>query len=276
MFCMKGALFYQMEHIEQKSKAIEKVLKVMMAFGPDNKGIGTMELSRAVGLPKSTVSRIVNTLADYGFIMKNPQTKKFHLGWRIVNLGLAMTQYLNENIITIARPLIDELRDSIKETVTLTILYGKDVVTVYVANKPGPMGISLKLGRRLPFNTAASAKAIYSFLSPDLIEEKIREGLPSYTPDTITKPEKLKTQLKKIREKGFAFDNGEHTPGINALSVPIFNSLKEPIAAVCVVGLPFVIKWGVDLPVISKLKDISIKISEQCLGFFPHATDEDV
>ena len=237
-----------------------------MAFGADNKGIGTVELSRALDMNKTTVSRIMNTLADYGFLLRNPQTKKFHLGWRIVNLGLGMTQYLNKNIILIGKPFIDELRDSLKETTTLSILHGKDVVTVYVANKPGPISIHMKLGRRMPFNAAASAKAILAFLSPERIEEELRKVLPRFTPNTITTPEALKINLKKIREHGFAFDNEEMGLGFRAVSVPIFNVMKEPIASVNVLGVSVDIKWGDDSPIISKLKEVSLKMSEKSLG----------
>lgn len=260
--------------MEEKTKAIEKVIKVLTAFGPDNKGIGTMELSRALGMNKSTVSRIVNTLVESGFLLRNPK-KKYQLGWRIVSLGLAMTQYLNKNAISIVKPFIDELRDSIKETTTFSVLYGKDVILAYIALKPGPVSLSMQLGRRMPLHVAASAKAIFAFLSLELVEAELRKKLPKFTPKTITNPKTLKNQLKKIRKQGFAIDNGEMIPGVKVISVPVFNAMKEPIASVNVVGITSNIKWGGDSKIISKLKETSLKISEQHLGFNSQYNDED-
>ena len=85
-----------MKQSENKTTAIEKVLKVMMAFTSDaDEEKGTVELSQELGLNKATVSRIANTLADHGFLLRNSRTKKFRHGQWLLSLGLSATKHIN-------------------------------------------------------------------------------------------------------------------------------------------------------------------------------------
>jgi DNA-binding IclR family transcriptional regulator len=252
-----------MEHLSDHSNAIEKVLKVMMAFGPEAEEKGTLELSKALGMSKATVSRILNTLAGHGFLLKNPQSKKFQLGGWFISLGLSATRVLNKYLINIARPFVDELRDTLDETVTFSVLHGMDVFVSHIAEKPGIVSMAIRLGHIVPVNAAASAKAIFAFLPTDMTEKKIRENLPRFTPNTITDPKELKEHFKEIHMKGYAVDYEEMHVGLHSVSVPVLNNEKEPIAAVSVVGLPLGKNRGEYDTIIPQLRHTAGRISEQ-------------
>lgn len=243
-----------------KLTALEKVLAVLNTFKADNRGISTTELSKSLGIHKSSISRIANTLTEQGYLLRNPQTNKYHLGRRIISLGLSVTKNLNQNIIDIARPYLDELSDSLSAAITLAILYGNDVIVAYVADNPGLMGVTTKLGKIHPLNTASS-KAIFSFLSPQRIEEALNRGLTKFTKNTITDPEELRENFRKTREQGYALDNEELRLGFNAVSVPIFDSSEKPVAAISVIGLTRRFEYGRDISLLTRLQETSEKIS---------------
>ena len=109
-----------MRHSVQKNNAIEKALQILLTFIPGNQEMGTVEISQKLGFHKATVSRILANLTKFGFIQQNLQTKKFRLGHSSLNLGHAVSQSVSNNHIThLAKPFIDNLRDSIRETLSL-------------------------------------------------------------------------------------------------------------------------------------------------------------
>jgi DNA-binding IclR family transcriptional regulator len=238
-------------------------MEILLAFTPYNQEMGTVEISKKLGFHKATVSRILLTLIKYGFLQQNPQTKKFMLGPSITNLGWVANQFLNTNLVYIAKPYIDDLRNRLKETIVLEVLAGKGTVMVYIAEGPQPVRIAGTLGDGLPIHAAAGAKAILAF-SPSEVRDNLFNGaLLRFTPNTITNPEMFKRHLQDIRRQGFSFDNEEINVGINAIGAPIFNYEEKPVAAVVVAGPSPRVSWDSDSPIISPLKDTAAKISAQ-------------
>jgi IclR family pca regulon transcriptional regulator len=98
-------------------KAVEKALDILMAFTPHNQELGTIELSKRMGFHKSTVSRLLHVLCRKGFLHQNPDTKKFQLGPSAMTLGVAIKKSLETNLVHIAKPYIDRLREEFHETI---------------------------------------------------------------------------------------------------------------------------------------------------------------
>jgi len=163
-----------MRRPNQKFNSIEKALTILSSFSPYNQEMGTMEISQKLGFHKATVSRILLNLARHGFLQQNPRTKKFMLGPSIFQLARAINQSLHNNLVHMAKPYVDDLRDKLKETVVLEVLSGKNTIIVYLAEGPQLVRLAGTVGDILPLHVAAGAKAILAFLS----EEK-RESLLS-------------------------------------------------------------------------------------------------
>ena len=223
-----------------------------------------MEISKKLGFHKATVSRILLILIKYGFLRQNPQTKKFMLGPSITSLGWAINHFLNTNLVHIAKPYIDELRNILKETIVLETLAGKTTVMAYIAEGPQRVRIAGTVGDRIPIHAAAGAKAILACSPPEVRDSFIINGaMPRYTPNTITNPEMFQRQLEDIRRQGFSFDNEEIDIGINAVGVPIFNYEERSVAAVVVAGPSPRVTWDSNSPIVARLKETAAKISAQ-------------
>ncbi|MGD0916459.1 MAG: IclR family transcriptional regulator [Thermodesulfobacteriota bacterium] len=245
---------------KSKTSSIEKALRILMAFSPNNPEMGTVTLSRKLGFHPATVNRILMELSRGRFLQKNPLTRKFTLGPSILNLGSAITKSLKSNIVIIAKPYIDDLRDTFRETAALEVLSGNSTVVAYVAEGPPPLPLAATIGDRLPM-AAAGAKAILAFSPPQLNHRLLVEKIPRLTPKTVTDRKALRRQLEEIRRQGYAFDNEEIEVGINAVAAPIFNHEEKPVAAIVVAGPSQRITVNSGSPIVAQLKDCTSKIS---------------
>lgn len=248
------------------NNSIDKALKILSSFAPYNQEMGTVEISQKLGLHKATVSRILLNLARHGFLQQDTKTKKFILGPAIVPLTRAVNQSLKTNMIHIAKPFIDQLRDLLKETVILEIISGENTILAYIADgPPGPRMVRLAgdIGDRLPINAAAGAKAILAYSPPEFRDSLLKKKMPGYTKNTITEQGTLKKKLEEIKELGFSYDNEEIDEGTCSYGVPIFNHEKKPVAAVVVTGPSQRITLDRQSHIIVPLKDTAAKISAQ-------------
>lgn len=255
-----------MRQMADANNSIDKALKILSSFAPYNREMGTVEISQKLGYHKATVSRILLNLARHGFLQQDSKTKKFILGPAIIPLTRAVSQSLKTNMIHIAKPFIDELRDILEETVILEIISGENTILAYIADgPPGPRMVRLAgdIGDRLPINAAAGAKAILAYSSPEDSDSLLKQKMQRYTKNTITDQKVLKKHLEEIRTQGFAYDNEEIDAGTCSFGVPIFNHEKKPVAAVVVTGPSQKITIDRQSHITSSLKETAAKISAQ-------------
>ncbi len=248
-----------------KNNSISKALRILSAFSPYNEEMGTVEISLKLGFHKATVSRIVGTLTQHGFLRQNPKTKKFLLGPSVMNLARAVNQSLKTNLVQLAKPYIDELRDKVEETAILEVLSGESAFMAYIAEGHRLVRLAGSIGDRVPVYASAGSKAILAFSPPETRKMLLKKRRHRFTKKTITERGKLARELKKIREQGFAFDHEEIDEGTSAVGAPIFNHEGLPIGAVVVAGPSQRIDECADLSMISALKHTAEKISSQLL-----------
>jgi hypothetical protein len=117
--------FYYMKQKPAKATSIEKTLAILLSFSPYNQEIGTVEISQKFGFHKATVSRILLTSTRSAFLEKNPPTKKFRLGPSIRSLASAATRSVKTNMVRIAKPYTDDLKDILRETIVFGSAFRK-------------------------------------------------------------------------------------------------------------------------------------------------------
>ncbi len=248
---------------EDKSNSIEKALDILLAFTPYNQEIGTVELSQRLGLHKATASRTILTLTSRGFLHQNPDTRKYSLGPAVLALGRAVNYSLNTDMVQIVKPLVDNLRNELGETVVLEVLFGTHTVMSYVSEGPQRVRIAGTVGDRLPSNAAAGAKAILAFATGEVVDAFLEEDLPAFTTNTITSPEAFRQALSVVRKRGYSLDLEEIDIGINAIGAPVFNHEDMPVAAVVVAGPSQRISGGPDSGVVKAVLKTAAAISDR-------------
>ena len=140
---------------------------------------------------------------------------------------------ISDPTVSIAKPHLDALRDTVKESVMLEVMAGDSAMLVYRATGTYVVSIVVKAGT-LILHVSPGAMAILAFSPSETVDNVFKKELTRYTPRTITNPELLKENLKEVKRKGVAFAFGEYNLDVNAIGAPILNHEKKPVAAVVI------------------------------------------
>ncbi|HEY7207423.1 MAG TPA: IclR family transcriptional regulator C-terminal domain-containing protein [Gaiellaceae bacterium] len=216
------------------SHSLERGLAILSSFDSERPLIGVSELSRALELSRSTAHRYVATLAKLGYLQQDPDSKRYRLGPKVLDLGFSALNSMD--LLEIAAPHLRLLSDETQRTVNLAILEGTDVVYIerYRTARPGQREIDLNLhvGARLPAYCTAMGKAILAFVPEERLDEVIGQTeFVSRGPNTLTDPQAFREELARIRESGIAVNDEELAYGLRSIAAPIFSHSGEVLAA---------------------------------------------
>lgn len=244
-------------------QSLERAIRILLMFGTRNNEMGIVELSNSLGIHRSTVSRILKVLVAYEFLEQNPQTKRFSLGQANIRLASSLKQSLKTNLVQIAKPYADDLRNRSEETTIIETLAGHNWVMAYVADGPGRIRLVAEIGERMPIHVASGGKAFLAFSSSELRARLLEGKLERLTENTITDRKKLDRHFEAIKQQGFAFDKGEYDESIYAIGAPIFDYQNKPVASIAIAGPPQRVDGARDSLIVSALKNTAEKISKR-------------
>jgi IclR family acetate operon transcriptional repressor len=192
--------------------------------------LGTNEIARRTGMTPSTVSRQLGTLAAYGLVERVAANGRYRLGLRIVHLANALLARLD--VREVARPHLAALVEATGETATLSVPGDDDAITVdFVPGSHHVQPVS-QLGRPSIAHATSAGKVMLAFSGREIPDKPLR----GYTPQTITDPKALATEIARVRERGWAEAHGEREPDLSAVAAPIRSSRGELEAIVALQG----------------------------------------
>lgn len=250
-------------------QTIERVSLILDILGNSPHGISVGELSEKTGLPKGTTHRLLTSTAYFDLVRQDPTTKKYHLGFKLVELGNRLLSQLDFR--TEARPFLKELAERTKETVHMVILdrnEGLYVDKVDAAEHASGLRMVSSLGSRIPAHCSAVGKVLLASLSEESLLHIVKDkGLPRRTENTITEFEELKKHLQLIREQGYGFDDEENEKGIQCVGAPIIDQRGKVLAAISIsVPTIRVDKTALQTTLKNHVTETAIKISRK-LGY---------
>lgn len=191
------------------------------------------DLSQALTMDKTTVHRLVNTIKEAGYIVQNPDTKKYSNGIRLFAIGNRIIQKVG--VKQVARPYLETLAQETKETINLSMYSGSSIVYVDIIESESAIRAGASVGAELPMYCTGMGKAIMAFLSEESVEEILRNTVFSKrTTKTVPNKEELMGQLKRARENGYAKDEEEFVDGLISFAAPIFDYRNIAIAALSI------------------------------------------
>ncbi|WP_077328509.1 IclR family transcriptional regulator [Virgibacillus siamensis] len=214
--------------------SVKNALRILKSYSTFESSKKVGELAESLGLAKSTVSRLLSTLASEGFVQKDPQTNGYRLGLSVLTLGGIVIN--NLEIHSEAAPVLNKLVNDTGETAHLSILDGLDNIYIHKEECTHPVRILTHVGRRNPAYCTSSGKVLLAFADEEIVEEIIDRGLVAYTKNSITNPEKLRSELKIIHEQGYAVSTEELTEGTKSVAAPIRDYTGKIVSAITVVG----------------------------------------
>ena len=217
----------------QLLSSVKKALELLDHFTVERPELSLAEISREVDAHKSSVFRVLTTLEAAGFLEKDPQSGKYRLGLKI--LDLAGRVWGRHDIRQIASPYMDELARDTGEVTHLAVLDGADIVYLEKRGQGQILTVATRVGGRNPAYASSMGKVLLADLSESELRTVLGRGrLTKLTPNTITDIPRLMEELAHIREQGFALDNEENFPGIRCVGAPIRDAGGRVVAAVSV------------------------------------------
>ncbi|KOS59852.1 IclR family transcriptional regulator [Lysinibacillus agricola] len=215
-------------------KTLDNSLEVLKYFNKQNPTWGVRELAKEMNISHSIIYRILSTFENHGFLIQNPETKKYELGLRFLEYGQMVKEKLNLSDFVL--PIMKNLAEEIKESVFLTWLDGTDGVTVEIAESSQTIKFSVSIGTRTPLYIGASCKTIMAYLPEKRQMDIMDNGMEKLTSETITDPDEMLLDLENIRNQGWCFSTGEYSHSVFGLGVPLFNSKSDIIASLTIAG----------------------------------------
>lgn len=213
--------------------SVQRAVDILGLFEHHGRELGTTEIADLLGLHKSTAAGLIYTLERNSFLAQNPATRKYHLGFRIVELGSLVLGQLD--IRQAARPHMEELRRTIGETVNLGIRDATDVVYIERVAGTHSLGMRREIGSRTPVHASALGKVLLAWLPPSEQEPLLqRLTFAPLTPRTIVNLKDFQRDLEETRARGFAIDDEENEVGGRCVAAPILDHRGKVVAALSV------------------------------------------
>ncbi len=199
-------------------QSIDRAFAILEAMVDAGGVIGLSQLAQDSGLPLATIHRLVRTLVDLGYVRQEP-SRQYSLGPRLMRLAESSTKRLG----TLAHPYMSRVVDALGESVNLAVLDGEEIVYVaQVQPSQNFMRMFTEVGRRAKPHTTAVGKAMLA-AQPDasVLDLLGRTGMPRRTEHTITDPNEFLADLGRVRERGYAIDDGEQELGVRCVAVVV-------------------------------------------------------
>ena len=217
------------------SQVVSKALDGLCSFTPDHPDWGVTELASCLGLPKSTVHRLLITLEQYRFVQRTP-LRRYRIGVRTLELGNVFRY--DRKFLVSAEPLLRTLAMRTQSTAHLAQLEGREVLELLRVSAPGAVTMSPFPIFRMPAHATALGKVLLAWAGEDVFQQFVglRKVLQRCTEHTIIHPENLESQLDAVRELGYACSDQESHKGQVCLAVPVLSG-KQVVAALSVSGL---------------------------------------
>lgn len=220
------------------AQTVVKAIEILNYLASDinNRGISISDISRQLGMGKSTVHRLLDTLLCYDFIEKNEETNCYRLGWKLYTIGKVVPQQNqlgnldNRYLISVAKQT--------RETVNFGVLRHGEVVIIFQVDgsRDSNLRVNMRPGEIEPVYATALGKVMLSQMEKQEIVDVAQKVLPfkRYTENTIQTVEELLQELETVRKNGYAMDREEFATGLTCMACPIRDFTGKIVAAMSV------------------------------------------
>jgi len=261
-------LMQQMKFMQQKPSPVQTVHKIAelhRCFTENEGELGVMQLSRMMGMHKSSVSRLLTSLQQEGFVDKNPQTGKYRLGLGLVYLAGIVLDRLD--LRKISQTHLGKLAEFTQETINISVLDRDMCLNIESIISPRPIKHAGRLGRKNPLHCTSTGRVLLANLLPEEFRILLPNSLPAYTDKSVTDHQTLEKILVQVREQDYAIVHEEFQEGLSAVAAPIRNHTGKVIAAISVSGPTYRLGTEDIKMFIEPLQKTAQAISQE-LGYF--------
>ena len=210
-------------------QSLAKGLKILNLLEHARNGIGTTEIANQMSIDKSSASRLLHTLANYGFVEQDENSSRYTLGPQLLTLG----QHLL-NRITLrdhARPYLHELVDKTGECAHLAIQAQRQALYIDQVESTAALRVESDIGTLSPLHCTALGKVMLAFGKARFPDE-----LKPFTHRTVTDRSTLEAQLTQTCKRGYAIDDEEYNYGVRCVAAPVYDHRGALVGAIGISG----------------------------------------
>lgn len=212
------------------STSLRRGILVLQALQSDEAlaggGLGVVRIAELVEQDKSQVSRTLKTLAEYGIVDRDPETRAYRLGWAVFGLAARAGDV---RLLTAGEPVVHDLADRIGERVHLSVLRGNDVLTVLSHSTPHAIEAAGWVGRTVPAHCTSSGYAL--LFDADLTQVLAGVELVRLGPNAPRSLGEVAARIADARQRGYAVADEDFEPGLVAVAAPVRDFRGRIVAA---------------------------------------------
>lgn len=204
------------------SATVMKALALLETVAHSPRPLLLSEIASEVGFDRSTTYRLLNTLVNAGYVVRDRASKRYHLSYRLVTLSRHLL--VDNERARASREIMERIARKTGETIHLSALDGLDEVLIQKVKGMQFLIVDFEIGERFRLHCTSVGKVILAYQDDSLLEQLIAAGLPQVASNTITDPDRLRQELRQIREAGYAIDDHELADHMRCISVPVFEA----------------------------------------------------
>ncbi len=243
------------------------ILQLMASRANAHEGMRISDIDEQLKLGKSTIHRILDTLAEYDFVTKSESSGRYSLGWGLFSIGSAVARQLSPETLDYAA--LKELEGRHQETVNFGIRVNAEVMVVYQSEPDITLKANRYVGQREPLHATAMGKLLICEEDGKSLSRLMDEiDFVKYTDKTVVSRKQLLEELQKVRRRGFAFDNEEFCLGLTCLAFPVRDHSGRIAGSVSISGPT--VRFGQErmMELREDMQKASLSLSKQ-LGWRP-------
>lgn len=205
-----------------KSSTVLRALKVMEIVGETREAVSAADVAQEIGADRSTTYRMLATLEEAGYVVRDESGRKFKLSYKVISLGRNLLAEDEQD--ELIRAALRELATKTNEAVNYSILEGRETVIIMRIKGSQLVSVDFQVGDRAAVHCTSIGKVLTAYQGRAYVEDVIAHGLPLVAKNTITDPDVFRTELQRVRSQGYAIDDGEFADEMRCIAFPIFES----------------------------------------------------
>ena len=211
---------------------IDKALTLLSCFTPEQPSMKLADLARLSGMNKAGVFRYLSGLSRAGLIEQDAATRRYRLGPETVRL--AQVRDATVPIRRWMREILSGITEKTGETCHAGLTAQGRLFTCMVNNSPQSLQVRIDPGMDLPYHATASGQIFLAFAPDDFVEAELHATLTSFTENTITDPQRLKSRLRKFRNQGYSVSEGGVDADVISVATAFFDAGAQPVGTIAI------------------------------------------
>lgn len=253
---------------EYQIPALSRACRLLQLVAEHQGEWSASELARALKVPRTTCFRMLRTLVEAKFIEVDGSS--YRLGPGLVRLGLSTLEGMPMRRLSVG--ILRELSRVFGETVHLAILSDDRSLLLEVADGPGGTRVASRPGTMVRLHASSTGKILLAAMDEAKREALLaRLDFPTFTPATITSAEALRADLRTVKARGYALDDGEYSVGVRCVAVPVCDAKGAVVASIGMTGSPDRMSLD-DVPAVAaRMRKAAADLTAQLVALEPSA-----